>query len=415
MTDVDLVITASRLVTPKGPAPLTGDRLRDLRVVGDALVAVDDGVIVDAGERDAIERRYGALARLDLPGQAIVPGFVDPHTHALFVGSRADEVVLRQEGRSYMEVLTAGGGILRTVRAVRAASDGELIMETLERLDRMLAHGTTTAEVKTGYYLQPEGELRLLEVIGSLDHPVDIVPTFMGAHAVPPEFEGNAPGYIDSLLGVIPRAAAMASFCDVFCEAGAFDLEQSRRVLEAARSVGMGLKVHADEIEPLGGAGLAAELRARSAEHLLAASEEDLKAMAREGVVAVLLPATSYVLMKGRYADARRMIELGLPVALATDLNPNCWCESMQTVISLAVYKMRMHPDEALAAATLNAAHAIDMADDVGSIEVGKRADIVAIDAPDHFHIPYRLGGNIVTHVIKGGDIVVDRRMAPCF
>ncbi|HID74140.1 MAG TPA: imidazolonepropionase, partial [Thermoplasmata archaeon] len=230
MTDVDLVIRASRMVTPEGPAPLTGDAMRRLGIVDDPVIAVEDGVIVDLGPAERLEGGYRGAVRLDLPGRTLVPGFVDPHTHALFVGSRADEVVMRLEGMSYMDVLKAGGGILRTMRAVREASDSDLIMATLNRLDRMLAHGTTTAEVKTGYALSPEGEVPLLEVLRGIEHPVTVVPTFLGAHAVPPEFD-SASDYVDALIGVLPRAAELAGSCDVFCEEKVFGICEIRRLL----------------------------------------------------------------------------------------------------------------------------------------------------------------------------------------
>ncbi len=412
MTDVDSIIRGSVLATANGPGPLTGKAMREIGTIDDPAIAVEDGHIVDIGPASDIGSEYSGRV-IDLDGCTLVPGFVDPHTHALFAGTRADEVVMRQEGWSYLEVLKAGGGILRTMRAVREATDGELIMETLLRLDRMLSHGTTTAEIKTGYDLRPEGEVRLLEVINSIKHPMTIVPTFLGAHAVPPEYDDPS-AYVDCLIEVLPEAANLARFCDVFCEDGVFDVEVSRRLLEAAIDAGMGVKMHADEIEPIGGAGLAASLGARSAEHLLAASDGDLKAMADAGVVAVLLPGTSYVLMKGKYADARKMIEMEIPVALATDINPNCWMESMQMVMSLAAYQMKMHPDECLTAATLNAAHALDLSERTGSLEVGKWADIVAIDAPDHMHIPYRFGSNHVRAVIKMGEVVVDRSRTLC-
>jgi len=412
MTEVDTIVKASNLASPKGSGPATGTGMRDLAIIADPAIAIEDGHIVDVGPASEIEAAYSGRT-IDLEGCTLVPGFVDPHTHALFAGTRADEVVMRQEGRSYIEVLKAGGGILRTMRAVREASDGELIMETLMRLDRMLSHGTTTAEVKTGYDLRPEGEVRLLEVINSIKHPMTIVPTFLGAHAVPPEYDDPV-SYVNDLIKILPQVADLAQFCDVFCEDGVFDVDVSRRLLEEAVNAGMGIKMHADEIEPIGGAGLAAELGARSAEHLLAASDEDLEAMAREGVVAVLLPGTSYVLMKGQYADARKMIGMGIPVALATDINPNCWMGSMQMVMSLAAYQMKMHPDECLTAATLNAAHALDLSERTGSLEVGKWADIVAVEAPDHVHIPYRFGSNQVRAVMKMGEVVVDRSKEPC-
>jgi imidazolonepropionase len=311
-----------------------------------------------------------------------------------------------------MEILEAGGGILRTVRATRAASEKELLASTLGTLDRMLLHGTTTAEGKSGYGLDRDTELRQLIVmeVASRRHPVEIVPTFLGAHSVAPEYRGRGDAYIDFVIKeVLPEVArlGLARFCDVFCEEGVFSVDQSRKLLLAASRLGLRPKLHADEIVRTGGAELAAELGAISADHLLRSSEKGLERMAGANVVAVLLPGTPFTLMQKEHADARAMVSMGLPVALGTDFNPNCMTESMPFIIALAGYNMRMTPSEALAASTINAACAIGVQENVGSLEPGKLADIAVLDAPNHMHIPYHFGVNLVETVIKRGRTVV--------
>ena len=414
--EVDLLLYgASEVATPIGPAPLTGPKLGRLKVIRDGAVAVKNGWIVAVGRTQELKRSFEALEELDVSGQTIVPGFVDAHTHLVFApeGFRPEELRMKLEGLSYMEILARGGGIMKTVRATRAASKERLKRECLRRLDAMLLNGTTTVEAKSGYGLTVEDELKCLEALKEAgeEHPVDLVATFLGAHAIPPEYEGRPWDYVDLIVSeMLPRVAEarLASFCDVFCEEGVFTLEQARSVLEAGLKHGLKPKLHADEFSDTGGAMLAAELKATSADHLLCSSEEGLRAMAEAGVVGVLLPASPLTTMLGRFANARRMIELRVPVALGSDFNPNCPVQDMQLVMSLACYCMRMTQSEALTAATLNAAHALGLSSEVGSIEVGKRADMVVLDAPSHEHLGYRLGANLVRHVVKSGRIVVE-------
>jgi len=312
-----------------------------------------------------------------------------------------------------MEILQKGGGILKTVQDTRRASEKELIENCRETLNVMLEHGTTTVEAKSGYGLTLEDEVKCLKVIRRLNeaHPIDIAPTFLGAHAVPPEFKGQADRYVDLITGkMIPEVArrGLAEFCDVFCEKEVFDTSQSRHILLHGKKYGLTPKVHADEMTSFGAAELAAEVNAVSAEHLLFASEKGLKMMAKRGVIAVLLPAAAFTLMTTRYADARKMMSMGVPVALGTDFNPSCWVENQQFVIALACRQMRMTPAEALTAATINAAHAINRAHEVGSLEPGKKADIVILKVPSYKFLGYRFGVNLVDKVIKEGKLVVD-------
>ncbi len=409
MTSI-LLKNIGQLVTVSGESrkPRTGKGMSDLGIIEDAGVWISHGQITAVGAADHME--HDAEPIIDCSGKTVMPGFVDPHTHLVFAGSREKELGMKLGGMTYMDILRSGGGILSTVRSTREATKEQLLAETRKRLDTMLAFGTTTAEAKSGYGLEPETEMKMLEVLQELDasHPVDIVPTFLGAHAIPEEYAGRSDDYIRTMIDILPeiREKKLAEFCDVFCEEGAFDLIQSNELLTAAKENGLGLKIHADEIENLGGSRLAAELGAISAEHLVVTSEKDMEAMASAGVIGVLLPGTPYSLMQEHYADARKMMEMGMPIALATDLNPNCWTESMQFVISLACYKMRMTPEEAIIASTLNAAHAVGRADSVGSIEVGKQADLIILDVPNYAHIPYHFGVNHVETVIKKGQVV---------
>jgi imidazolonepropionase len=321
---------------------------------------------------------------------------------------------MRVEGASYMEILSAGGGILKTVRETRKASVEKLADLGIKTLDTMLEHGTTSVEAKSGYGLTTKDEIKILETARRVNqlHCINVVSTFLGAHAIPPEFKDNPNGYVHLILeDMIPKIAEkeLAEFCDVFCERGVFNLEQTRRILVASKNYGLKPKVHADEMSMLGGAELAADVGAVSADHLLFSSVEGMKAMAEKGVVAVLLPAAAFSLMMGRYADARLMIDSGVPVALATDFNPNCLVENMQLVIAFACHFMRLTSAEAITAATINAAHAICRANEVGSLEVGKKADAVILDAPNHKFLGYHFGVNLVDKVIKNGRVVVDR------
>ena len=410
-----LIVNANELITLKDSSerPRTGKQMQSLGIIRRGGLAVRDGRIVAVGKTSEIRKGLRADNVISASGKTVMPGFVDPHTHLVFAGSREDEFQMRVEGASYMEILDAGGGILKTVGETRKAGVDRLVDFGFRTLDVMLEHGTTTVEAKSGYGLTVMDELKILRVIERLNqlHAVDVVPTFLGAHVVPPEYRNNPPGYVDLVINdMIPRVAEknLADFCDVFCERGVFSLEQSRRVLVAGENYGLKLKVHADEMSMLGGTELAADVGAVSADHLLFSSDVGIKAMARNGVIAILLPAAAFSLMIGRYADARKMISFGVPVALGTDFNPSCWVENQQLVIAFACHFMKLTPAEAITAATINAAHAIGRASEVGSLEVGKKADVVILDVPNHKFLGYRFSANIADKVVKSGRIVVD-------
>ncbi|MGH2348577.1 MAG: imidazolonepropionase [bacterium] len=419
MQSADLLIEhAAELITLADPndRPRTGAALRDLAIVADGAVAVADGQVIAVGPtaqvRDTV-RLNDEATTIDASGRVVLPGFVDPHTHLIFAGSRADEFEARLRGATYLEIAAAGGGILRTVAATRAADEDTLVYLGAQRLTRMLRCGTTTVEAKSGYGLSVADELKQLRAAHRLSaaHEVDLVPTVLAAHAVPPEFAGNPDGYVDLVTSEILPAVAeedLAEFCDAFCDIGAFTIEQGRAVLEAGAGLGMTPKLHADEFGDQGGAQLAAEVEAVSADHLLHASDTGLTAMARAGTVAVLLPGTALFLGLP-YAAARRMIELGVPVALATDYNPGSsptW--SMPAVIGMACTSMKMLPAEAIAAATINAAWAIGVEEEVGSLVAGKAADILVFDVADHREIPMSAGALLPSQVIKRGRLVVN-------
>lgn len=418
---VDLVIVnANELVTLAGDGdrPRAGKQMRELGIIRDGCLAIKDGKIVAVGKTGEVTKLFRADIVLSANGKTVLPGFVDAHTHLVFAGFREEEFQMRVEGASYLEILGAGGGILKTVRETRKASVDRLVDIGIKALDAMLEHGTTTVEAKSGYGLTTKDELKILEVGRRLNqlHGVDIVSTFLGAHAIPPEFKGNTQGYVGLITDeMIPQVAekGLAEFCDVFCERGVFSLEQTRRILTVGKSRGLKAKVHADEMSMLGGTELAADIGAVSAEHLLFASVEGVKAMANRGVIAVLLPAAAFSLMIGRFADARLMIDYGVPVALGTDYNPSCLAENMQLVIAFACYFMRLTPAEAITGATINGAWAVGRAKDVGSLEVGKKADVVVLEVPNHKFLGYHFGVNLVEKVVKNGRVVVDKEANP--
>jgi len=408
MTDVDLLIkNIAELHTLQGPdRPRKGDEMKDTGKIEDGALAVKGDKIIAVGSSDEIESAYEANEEIDASGKTVIPGFVDPHTHLVFAGSREDELVMKIEGKSYMEILEEGGGILNTVRSTREASKKVLKEQSLKRLDRMLYSGTTTVEAKSGYGLDKENEIKSLEVIRELDneHPVDLIPTYLGAHSLPPEFNRSS-DYIDFCIEeVLPEIIKrdLAEYCDVFCEKGVFSAEESRKLLEVAKENGLKPRVHADEIENIGCSSMASEIGAISAEHLVKTSDGDIEKMAGSGTIGILLPGTPFMLMDDEYSPARKMIEKDMALALATDLNPNCWTENMQSVITLACLQMKMTPSEALTASTFNAARALERKD-IGILEEGKIADFLILDVPNHMHIPYRFGVNLVERVYKSG------------
>lgn len=414
---VDLLITdANELITLQSwsQSPALEAQMSDLGITRKGSIAIHNGKIVATGEASEIQRDFKGRNTIDAAGKIVLPGFVDPHTHLVFFGSREDEFETRIEGASYLEVLQKGGGILRTVRETRKASEEQLVESCKKTLDVMLEHGTTTVEAKSGYGLTLKDELKCLRVIHRLnkEHPVNVVSTFLGAHAIPLEHEHNAGEYVQLIIDdIIPAVAdqKLAEFCDVFCEKGVFNRDQSRRILLRGKELGLKPKLHADEMTHFRGAELAAEIEAVSAEHLLFASEAGLKAMAKKRVVAVLLPAAAFSLMLQRYADARRMIEIGVAVSLGTDFNPSCWVENQQIIIALACRQMRMTPAEAITATTINAAHAVNRAHESGSLEPGKKADVIILNVPNYKFLGYRFGVNLVDKVIKEGKLVVEQ------
>ncbi|NHI90542.1 MAG: imidazolonepropionase [Candidatus Thorarchaeota archaeon] len=397
-------------------APKKGAQMNEVSIIEDGAIAIKDGKIIAVGPTNEILSEISSdpvLPTLEFPGMLATPGFIDSHTHLVFGGSRERDFAMKLAGKTYLEILEAGGGILNTLRSTRAASVNELVANAFSYAEGTLNMGSTTIEAKSGYGLNTENELKMLKTIEILREklPIDFVSTFMGAHAVPPEFEGKTDSYVDLVIDeMIPavKKSGYAEFCDVFCEQGVFSIEQSRRILTAAKQNGMKLKVHADEIVQLGGASLAAEVGAVSADHLLMASDDGLEEMLKAGTIATLLPATAFSL-NTEYANARKMIEMGLPVALATDFNPNCANESLFFTIALSCYKMRMTPREALSAVTINAAHALDRGATHGSIEAGKAADIVILDCPNPEYLTWRFGANLVHTVISNGQVIHSR------
>lgn len=430
-----LVHGAGQIVTMAGGVR-AGSAQGDPAIVaggtGDAevVVAAWDGRIVAAGRRADVTRALEAqglpvarFARLDARGGTVTPGLVDPHTHLLFAGTREGELELRRGGAGYLEILAAGGGILSTVAATRAASADDLAAHGRRWLDEMLDHGTTTVEAKSGYGLDTATELRLIEVAHRLgvEGPIDVVPTFLGAHAVAPEFRGRpdaTEGYVRNVLDEqLPAVAAqgLARFCDVFCEEGVFSADQSRRILGTAMDLGMAARLHGDELQPSGGAELAAAIGALSADHLAAPSPAGIDALAAAAAagrptIATLLPATTWFLMSDHYAPARQLIDRGVPVALGTDFNPGTSpTASLPLVMTIACLALKLSPAEALAAVTVNAAHSLGLGDEVGSLEAGKAADLVVWRVPSADQIPYWPGADLVRTVVKRGRIVLDR------
>jgi len=377
-------------------------------------VGVASGRIAFVGRRSELNGEFATTQATDIDchRQLVMPGFVDAHTHAIFAGSREGELSAKLAGKSYLEILESGGGILKTVRDTRKASDSELISQTSSRLERMASFGTTTVEIKSGYALTVSGEIKLLELLEKLrsSYDYDIVPTLLSAHAVPPEYSGKVEAFVSEVVTPSVNIAAerrLAKFCDVFLEEGVFGYPESEGILSHAERIGLQTKIHADEFSDQHGAELGAKIGVVSADHLGRSSLEGISALAKTNSVAVLLPGTLFSSFVGTYAKARQYIDLGLPVAIATDLSPNSWIESMQFVISLACYGMRITPEEAIAAATINGAHALSRASDIGSIEVGKRANLLICNVENYLQIPYRIASNVVDRVLRNGKLAI--------
>ena len=416
----DLIIhSASQMLTLRG-GPQRGSSLGDLHIIEDGGIAIKDGVIAGVGKRIEIENSFDADEVLDARGCVLLPGFVDPHTHLIWAGDRAGEFELRVRGASYMEIMAAGGGIASTVEATRSADLDELVELGGARAQTMFAYGTTTAEAKSGYGLDLSTELRTLEAILKIDElgPIELTPTYLGAHALPPEFAGTPESGYETYTKFITEEAlpdlvnwwgtthaeVPLPFVDVFCEEGAFSLEQSREILVKAKELGFPLKIHADEFVGIGGTDLAVELGAISADHLVHTPEEDILALGNSGTVAVALPCTPFGLAEHAYTPANKFLAAEGILAIATDLNPGtAWCESMQFAIALACRYMQLTPAQSIAAATINAAAAIGRENLIGSLEVGKQADVLILDAADYGHLGYRFGTNLVASVVKKG------------
>lgn len=407
---------AAEVVTCSGREAKRGQEMSELHIIPDGTIVIEDGIINAVGKSNEVladidEAQYEVISA---EGKAILPGFVDSHTHFIFGGYRAEEFSWRLRGDSYMEIMQRGGGIINTVKATREAAREELFESGKQRLDSMLSFGVTTVEGKSGYGLDYETEIKQLEVMAELDekHAVDVVRTFLGAHAVPKEYKGREDEFIEYLTdNVLPVVAErkLAEFCDVFCEKNVFSIVQSRKLLREAQKLGLGAKLHADEIVQLGGSELAAEIGAISADHLLQASVQGVTDLAKAGVVATLLPGTAFSL-KEEYARGRYMIDQGCAVALATDMNPgSCFTESIPLIFALAVLYMNLSIEEAVSALTINGAAAVGRADTIGSLDVDKQGDLVILEFPSYKYIPYHIGVSSVEKVVKRGVVVFDK------
>lgn len=418
MTDLLFIKHAAQLITVEGHSekPAKKQAMSEITVIENGAVLVQDGKVLDVGETSAIEAKYpeliAAANHIDATNKTVTPGLIDPHTHLVHAGTRENEYAMRLQGKTYMDIMNVGGGIHATTRSTQEASFEQLYAESKARLDKFLTHGVTTLEAKSGYGLSLEHEIKQLEVAKKLqqNHHMDIVSTFMGAHAIPLVDKDDPERFVDQVIDeMIPEVArrGLATFNDVFCERGVFTPEQSRRILEAGKEHGLIPKIHADEIEPYGGAELAAEVGAISADHLLRASSQGIEQMAERDVIAVLLPGTAFFLM-AEFAEARKMIDRGVAVALSTDANPGSSPTlSLPFIMNLGCLKMGMTPEEVITATTINAAHAIGRADTIGSLEKGKQADITIFDVPNYLTLSYQYGMNHVDTVIKKGIPVV--------
>lgn len=410
-----LIINASQIATPMGYQGKKGSDMGTLLTIDNGAIYIENGIIKDVGKTEKIKQKVDIedCEIIDASGKCILPGFVDSHTHFIFGGYREDEFIKRLEGAQYLDILKMGGGIQCTVNSTREASFEELYELGLKRLSGMLAQGITTVEGKSGYGLDLDCELKQLKVMKELDNnsPVDIISTFLGAHAIPIEYKDNSDEYVDYIIKeVLPRVAEekLAEFCDIFCEEGVFSIEQSRRLLLEGQKLGLKSKIHADEIVQLGGGELAGEIGAVSADHLLMVSDEGIEKLSKNNVIATLLPCTAFCLAKP-YAPARKIIDKGGAVALASDFNPgSCFSSSIPLMLALAVIHMKMTIEEAIVAITLNGAAAIDKADSIGTIEVGKKADLVMLKYPNYKFLVYHTGANIVEKVLKDGEVVYE-------
>ena len=422
MTQADLIIhNAGQLVTcASGGKPKRGAALLDVGIIEDGAVAIAGGAFIGVGPSLSILRDFQSERMIDAEGRVVCPGFVDPHTHIVFVGDRLNEFELKIKGAEYLEVLANGGGIISTVKQTRAARIDELVEQSRARLDKMLACGTTTAEIKTGYGLDTETELKMLDAIAELDriHPIEIVPTFLAAHAIPPEYKGNSEKYVNLICDTMLSAAwkwfanshfhgRTPFFCDVFCENGAFDLEQSRKILETAKSLGFKLKAHVDEFTNLGGSRLAIQMGATSIDHLDAISDEEIRLLADSETIGIVTPTVNFNFGSSHFADARKLIDSGCAVALSTDFNPgSAPCPSQPMAMAIACRYQKLLPAEALNAATVNAAYSIGLGGRLGSIEVGKSADCFIAESRDYRQLSNEFGGNLAVTALKNGEPV---------
>lgn len=412
-----LIRNIGEIATPRGKKLLKGEAMKAIEVIHDGAIYIEDGVIRKVGTTQEVVRELDKerifYEAIEAKNKCVIPGFVDSHTHFIFGGYRPDEFIARLNGAQYLEIHKMGGGIQSTVEQTRKASFEELYKLGLHRLKDMLKQGVTTVEGKSGYGLDEACEMKQLEVMKQLgeQQAVEIVPTYLGAHSIPLEYKGRSDAYVDYMLEqVLPKVKEkkLADFCDVFCEEGVFGVEQSRKLLEGAKALGFKIKLHADEIVSLGGSLLAGELQATSADHLLMISDKGIKALAEQDVAATLLPCTAFCLDKP-YAPARKMIDSGCGIALASDLNPgSCFSNSIPLMLALAVIHMKMTMEEALTALTLNGAAAIGKAEEIGSIEVGKKADLLILKYPSYKFLVYNTGANLVEKVLKGGECVYE-------